>query len=826
VIGSLAMSFYPTTARSHETNQPASDARTISARATQPRLNSTGRDVELTVPVTDGLALLGDIALTVRKDDELVLPSARLLYLLSGVVNAEVLASLRRTFAGQISVGLDALNFANIAMRYDPQRIELALDIPAQHRLARSLTLSMPARGRFGEYEQPAALSAYLNIRGAIDYVDRGPETGFASPVVSLDGAMRFKDAVLESQGTLQPGANGPDFQRQGTRLVFDDLKNVLRWTAGDLRTVGRGFQSSPEIAGISVFRSYSLLQPQLIARPTGRQSFRLDRASTVEISVNDRVVRRIRLEPGPYDLRDFPVTQGIDNVRVSIQDDAGRTEVLQFNLFFDQTQLAEGLREFGFYAGVKAPLAASGPAYTHEGAFTGFYRQGISDRLTAGANLQADGRSALAGAELIISTKLGAFGANLAYSHIDVLGSGVASVFTFQSMVRSNDARWNAVNITAETWSENFGPLGTLVSRNPHTYRIGGSYSHAFSDAVYGGIDLQYAKGRGALPDSRLYRALLGWRPARSINIGAEVVYQNPSTSGTRELAVRLSLTMWLDSRASFTVDYDTRQQTARLGYQTMRGEGVGSYNAAATLERTREKSGTNAAVTYLASAAELGVSHFATFGGPSGSPSDSRTAARFATSAAFADGAISLGRPIYDSFAIITRHKSLDGAAVLLDPTPNGYIAATTVLGTATQPNLSSYSERTITIDAPDAPSGIDMGAGAFRVFPPYRSGYRLQVGSEYSISVVGRLLDIDGGMLALVAGTAVELTAPARPPIEIFTNRDGRFGIAGVKPGRWQIHMLTDPATSYVIDIVSEADGIARVGDIRPVGESDRP
>jgi len=390
------------------------------AATVRPRLNSTGRDISLTVPVTDGSAFLGDIALVVLQDDSIALPPARLLDLLSAVINPDVIVTLRRSFGGQPSVGLNALRLAEIEMHYDPLHIELALDIPARLRQTLSLPLTPLSRDRLGEYAKPAGLSAYLNIHGAIDYVEKGANRGFAAPVLALDAATRFKGVVLEAEGSLQPGAEGSDFQRQGTRFVYDDEKELLRWSVGDLRTTGRGFQSSPEMAGISVFRSYGALQPQTISRPTGRQSFRLERTSTVEITVNDRVVRRVRLEPGGYDLRDFPVTQGIDNVRVSIQDDSGRTEVLQFNLFFDQTQLAEGLKEFGLYAGVKAPLGRSGPVYTREGAISGYYRQGISDRLTLGTNLQADTHSAMAGMESILSTAIGALGVNLAASRID----------------------------------------------------------------------------------------------------------------------------------------------------------------------------------------------------------------------------------------------------------------------------------------------------------------------------------------------------------------------------------------------------------------------
>src|SRR3546814_14108847 len=89
------------------------------------------------------------------------------------------------------------------------------------------------------------------------------------------------------------------------------------------------------------------------------------------------------------------------------------------------------------------------------------------------------------------------------------------------------------------------------------------------------------------------------------------------------------------------------------------------------------------------------------------------------------------------------------------MVDPTGQSYSASTGRLGPALKPNLSAYSERTVAITAPDAPIGVDLGRGSFRLFPPYRRGYRLQVGSEYFISAAGRFLTAEGPHLSLMTG-----------------------------------------------------------------------
>jgi outer membrane usher protein len=175
-------------------------------------------------------------------------------------------------------------------------------------------------------------------------------------------------------------------------------------------------------------------------------------------------------------------------------------------------------------------------------------------------------------------------------------------------------------------------------------------------------------------------------------------------------------------------------------------------------------------------------------------------------------------VGRPIYDSFAIVKGHKSLKGAAIVVEPSPFGYTASTGKLGTATQPNISSYSERTMTVDAPTAKGGVDLGQGSFRLYPSYRSGYVLTVGSEYSITAMGRMLNEDGDPVSLVTGVATEQAHPEKQGASVFTNRDGKFGIAGLAPGKWTIVMADDRKSTFDITIEKTAEGAVRMGDIR--------
>lgn len=785
------------------------------------RLNPTSREVQLTVPLKDGANYLGDIPLTIATDDSISFPTDRALQLLALVLDPDVLQSLKGSIGNRTTSRPQDFAPSGIIVEYDPQNLELRFQIPVERRASRSLSVSALDRLQIGEVVKPEPVSAYLNIRGSVDAVEDGLNDGFQNPVFLLDGAVRLGGIVAESDAVWSPGSLGSDFQRLGSRLVYDDLDSLIRFTAGDLQTQARGFQAAPDVAGISLFRSYSVLNPQQIVRPRGDRTFRLDRASQVEVYVNGQQVRRLQLNPGNYDLRDFPFAQGANDIRLNILDDAGRNEVVRFNIFLDQTQLAKGLSEFGVYAGVKAPLGVNGPVYSDEWIVSGYYRRGISDFLTLGVNVQADERSRMGGVEAVLATGIGTFGTSAAFSNVDVIGIGTRSGYavqaTFQRLIQRGNGRNDSLNLFFESRSQHFAPVSFYLPDNPYEFEVGGGYSHAFSDAFYAGFDGRYSKGRGPRPDVHNYRVTAGWRLSDVATLNAEARYQKDSLGD--DVSAFISLTVRLGRYSSVRSEYDSRDNRARLSYQTLHGSGVGSYNLTGDVERSDNGSGINLNANYITNRAELGVSHNGVFAGDFGNSLSQRTTFRMGTSIAFAGGSLSIGRPIYDSFAIVKPHRGLGKAEVIVEPSSFGYTANTGALGVATMPSLSSYSERTIPVDVENAKPGTDIGQGSFRVAPPYRSGYLLQVGSDYNITALGTMLNADGEPVALVTGSATELAHPERPAVTIFTNRQGRFGATGLAPGQWRITMNDDRKSVYLLDIPATAEGIVRAGEIKP-------
>ncbi len=422
-----------------------------------------------------------------------------------------------------------------------------------------------------------------------------------------------------------------------------------------------------------------------------------------------------------------------------------------------------------------------------------------------------------MGGLEAVLGTSIGTFSGNLSASTVDRIGEGWAATLSFQRLFQRPSGFADSLNLFVETRSEKFAPISFFLPSNPYEFELGGGYSHAINARAYVGFDGRFSKGRGLVEDQHSYRISSGYRVNDRVTLTAEARYEKNNFRD--EASGFLSLNIRLGGFSSARFQYDTRDNRARASYQTLQGQGVGSFNLSADIERSDFGSGLAFSGNYYANFGEFGLSHFGDFADDFGSSQSQRTTLRMASSFAIAGDAVAIGRPIYDSFAIVKPHKTLEGTSIQLDPAPGGHVADTEPFGSALHPSLNSYSERTITIDAPTAEAGADLGTGSFRIVPLYRSGYKLIVGSDYHLTAIGVLVGPDGKPVSLASGTITEAGKDNPIKYEIFTNREGKFGIPNLAPGEWKLEMYDEFRSTAVIEIPAEPDGnIIRLGSVQ--------
>ena len=778
------------------------------------RLNPSGRDIPLGGPLRDGPFVLGEVDYILTADDQILVELDTLMPLIEPRVSGQDLARIRQAFDGQKRLSTQDLAALGLPLAYDPATFGLVLTLDPEMRPRQAISIAGSSYGVLGRLAEPARLSGYVTAFATADYVHQGlsDDTGFDTPTILLDSAVRYRGFVLENEATISD-----DFSRDGTRLVYDDMARTARYTAGDLEPASRGFSGASSMAGLSIVRSYAELEPQRNVQPRGQRTFTLERPSTVETFINGRSVQQTRLNPGTYDIRDFPFAQGANDVRLVIRDDAGRESVINFSLNFDRSLLARGLTEFGLFGGLESNPGGDGIDYSDTLGASGFYRRGLSDELTAGGNFRVNDSGGVLGAEMVWASPIGTLGGDIAASSINGIGEGYAVNASFERTFGDGFSAARTLTATFQTVSQNFATPGALSADNRYAWEAGLTYAHTIGATQYVTTDAFYSAGRGAEPDQRTLRATYGWRASPRLMWSLEGVYEDRRSQ--EEYGVRLALTYRFSQFSSGTAEVDSRRDRARVGYQTSRGRGVHSWSAAANIDRSESATGVNASITNVLNRVEVGGSHQTFFDSNSGDITDQRTSLRAGASLAFADGAFGVSRPIYDSFALVRSHKSLNGAEVYVEPREEFFSARSGPLGGAVSPELSAYSPRVLTFDVPEAPPGYDLGAGSVQVLPPYRSGYLITVGSDYFVSAVGQLHDATGQPLKLWVGQAVELAHPDRPPVRMFTNASGRFSIQGLRPGRWRIEGASASSTVYILDVPAEAEGLVRVGVLRP-------
>lgn len=781
------------------------------------RINPTQRTLRFIVPVTDGPTYLGDVELAVSPKDELSVVAPRLLQLLEPLLKEVRFVAVQRALGPAPELTEAMLTAAGVKLRYDSAKLALALDLPVEARRGRSFSLRS-GKGSQSETLRPAGISGYLNLRSSFDAVEQGPNRGLLAPVSLAEGAVRIAGIVAESAAFLSLRPDEPRVRRTFSRLVYDDLKHVMRITAGDITPASRAFQSSPLIGGISVSRFYNILDPQRDVRSGGVQNFAIVSPSVVETFVNGRSVERKSLQPGTYTLSDFPLAEGANDVRLEIEDAAGQRRNVNFNLYSNLALLEPGLTEFSAYAGVYALPTRSGLAYSRHWASAGFVRRGLSSQVTAGLNAQVDREAAQIGGDLLFGNSLGLIGFSLAGSRRSAGGNGFVGAIDFQRVIdSSNGGTSQSIHASAEYRSAHFAIPGALTSIERQSLRAAAGYTLTFGQDKFASADVQFARDRVLRRNSVGARGTLGWRIGPSMGAIAEVKWEHGGER--RGLVLQLGLRRRFGERGSARADADSRGG-ASIAFQDSGGAGVGAWAGDVDLSRDRHHANLDLNGSYLANRAEIGFQQSLTVDGSGQRLSDARSSLRVGTSIAFADGAVAIGRPISDAFLIASPHRSLKGSAVRLDPYERSEAAHSGRLGPALEGALGSYSTRTLVYDVPGAPAGYDLGQGNVQLIPPYRAGYKLEIGSDYHLLVIGRLLDGEGQPVSLLAGKAIDLGAPKHAALTIFTARNGKFGAQGLRPGKWRIEMPSEPPTAYEFEVHDSADGTVRVGDLRPV------
>lgn len=759
----------------------------------------------------------------------------RLAELLNPIAQEEPLRALLAQ-AGPDGLGTPSrMARSGIQLAYDGSDQLVKVTVPAAARKPRDLSvLERGAAARAYTIVPQADLSAQINMRAAIDYISVPTglgNDGLGPLSVSFEPAVNWKGWVVEGEVNYREDAVRP-LSRGAVRLVRDFTGMGMRAQLGDLSVPVTGAQVGRAMAGISLAKNFSI-RPYDQIQPGGNREFILENPSVVEVIVNGRPTRTFRLEPGPYNLNNFPGASGTNDVQIRITDAYGREQTIDFPFFFDSQLLAPGVQEYGYSLGVTSQVVDDRYVYDEKDpVLSAYHRVGVTDNFTLTLGTQIDKTETSVTAEALVATSIGTFGLEpAAYLRRTDWGPtetpadkkhGFGGTLRYRSY--SNGASvLDSQAITAQVsyYDPNYRSFGSTFVSNTRldaALRV----SHPLFSDITASLGGRYRQTRGSSEDDS-YSVDLALRRRLFETGNIDLTFSHGRDGfGVKDTGIYLTTRfIFSGGRQSAGLNIDTISRQQRLDWRFQSLYPVNALSGGLELLNEKGTAGDrvqgNLNYTHQRFEAQLRQDTVRrSLNDAKGV--ESRTQLTAATALAFADGHFGVTRPITNSFAIVVPHPRLAGKDVGVDPVDDRYAAQTDLLGVPVVPNISAYLVRPILLDVPDAPANYDLGEDRPAVQPGYRSGTVITIGTDAVASLMGTLVTADGKPASLLSGVLRPVGIKDARDLAFFTNRTGLFRIDSVRPGDWQLIVTGAEKTPFPVTVPKEAEGVVKLDPIR--------
>lgn len=784
---------------------------------------------------------------------------------LQGLIKHELWEKLERRASAQSRFTVEDLIDCGFPTVLNTSVFELSTGLPAQSLGSKLLPLSaLPVDPYTVPAYEPAGFSAFLNmrLRERFPYYQYNPgpydSTGFGRSIVDsrnknprepltvdLDGAINHKAWVLEGKAVLleQRDQYSADLHRSDIRLIHDWPRSSVRLTAGDLIFPTTGFQSFTKMGGIGLSRDFSL-QPHLAAYPVKDFEFFLSNPSEVKIYINGTLKGTYQLDPGTHDIKGFPFTNGESEVEIRITDYTGQTQTLNFNFIQETSLLAEGRSVFSYNIGLpsqdvykqtlpdeggdKAEIMNYEYDLDHPSLYLE-YKRGISDVLTAEAYSQVQDTAGIAGTSALRAFRWGKIKADAAGSyHIDDGFSWAGSVeYTFiPKMIRyTSPMSWR---LRTEHIGERFFRPGQDKSLLGAT-TITGSLQKDIEFAV-----MNLAASYTFRPDSTdFYNLLLSFN--KSWGRGWATSFSLKNTFD-RQRSTNTNVNLTLDYYFNLEKNSVSASERVDNHKATLLDKGTPpnwdyttdvdwDYNVAAPFPANPSLRAVTSfgpeGNNYSGMAKWQGNEGYAQIDGERDEPKLSSLITNHAdatlqTSLVYVDGNFAFSRPITNSFVMVKGIDNEKSNDIVVNANDYGYDAQATKWMPGVISNVNPYSLKKVHIDVIDPPIGANDERTDYTIYPGYKSGYALYMGTKSTIIALGTLMLDSGKPAEYQTFQAVALDGEKRDPVVGFTNGAGKFQLTRLQPGAYRIEMdIQGRPCSALLTLPKDAEGIKAVG-----------
>jgi outer membrane usher protein len=723
----------------------------------------------------------GDVIVLMSSNDVLVpLPALER----AGIVK------LRSAPVRYLGIDYVSLRRSDPHLAFRVNELDLVLEITAPpHALASAtLDLSEPAPPGIWHADEPSAFLTYAPSVVDFSTFRAFAEAGFSS------GPFRATSSA-SYQVAQQP-------VRLMSQLALADREQVRELTVGDSYVSTGPLGGSVLLGGFGVFRNFEL-DPYFVRIPRLGYRGSVMAPSTVDVYVNNVLVRRAAIAPGEFDLKGVAPASGAGNVRYVVRDPLSRQSDVVLDYYAASSALAPGLSEYSYAAGFQRQRYGIASFDYGQPLILGRYRIGVTPHLTSGFRAEL-GRSRLSGgSQITLSGSAGELELATAVS-LDrsqrQLSRGAAGLVGYY---------YQTGRVSLRAVVKSTSPRYTTSSLDPiddrDLFEQSTSASFSLSQKTSGAVQLGFADSRDAGEHVRMSCALNQQLSAEMF--GQLIASRDRQTRGRDDYEVFATLSFILpaDHTASLSSSASSRrvEATASLSRPIIGKTGLG-YQGSATLSSRASHGSASMQQQNRYFRADASFFH------------DGRqlhTLLDGSGSVVWLNGAGTfLTRPIYDSFAVVEVPQT-KGATVYLN---NQAVGQTDEDGIVLVPDLQAYYGNRLRVDSSDLPNDVQVDDGEVLVAPVPHGGVHVSFASRRLRAVRGRIAPQGLELEKLRYG---ELSVRARG--QVFTSpvgHGGEFELEGVPSGEWPAEVRSDDGyctLSVIVPVAGKAiENLGRV------------
>ncbi len=710
-------------------------------------------------------------------------------------------------------IPLKKLKDWGLIFEYDEENLLFELKLKLAQQGVKDLSLRKQPQNQWNSQAQhPENYSGFLNFRNSKRFSSDGVNERLKT---QFDGAFNFHSLVLEGRFRYD-GNEEEKWIREDFTFIKDSPKTRTRYSFGDLNYSTIGYQSYRQLGGLSASTNFSL-NPYEIVTPLNNKEFILKSRSRVRIFVNNQLVEILNLSAGRYNLNDFPINNGINEVYMEIQKDNGEIERLYFNYTLQEELLKEGLSQFSYTVGTQYTDSNGQRKYNENDedlTLSLFHRHGFSKKLTAGLYADIDKFQSVVGPEMIYATDIGNLKFTFGQSDTNQMQDGQVyelsyDLYDYEGPLDTE----RRFQLSYEYKTLHFAQLGNLSTENSvdKTYSLG--YRQQVYDLFAFNMGVSYSESLTTYDAySGTFSIFKNWSRYLSSSVSftrsrdttgvwnnSVIAFVNINFHDGKHYSNLISNSDNHQYKANFRGNYFTKDGSLFTDFAAEDSDDVERYDVRGEYRHRRFDTYVNANKQILKSD-DLNLESHETTVGLSGA-------------FVFAGGKMALSRPIQNSFALFDTDESLKEYKVAINGNNGPATPKVDSLGPAVVENLVPYQYARSQAEIIDTGDLVSLEKEYFPSFSTYKSGHLFILSAKSHMIVKGVLLDWKGRPLKYQMGRLVN----KQGQVEFFTNSEGEFFIEEVIPGENRLDFENKKLKDVIISLKKTQKGLIDLGKI---------